>query len=369
MATSQNGRAGSTPISTTATSGRNAAEAEAEAVDLRSGTRRSAAAVTPDVEPAPREPVSTSLMGALKRTVKEFKKDNLSDWAAALTYRAVMCMAPALLVIVAALGLLGKSTTNKLIANIGTLAPGGVKSTLNTVITSVQGKSTAGLAGIIGIALALYSASSYIAAFMRASNAIYRVGEGRPVWKTIPVRIAVTIVLVVMLVISAAIVVFSGPIATKTGKALGISPTLITVFEYAKWPVLIIIVSAMLAILYYAAPNVKQPGIKWVSPGGLLAVIVWVVASALFAFYVANFGSYNKTYGALASVIIFLIWLWITNVAILLGAEFNAEIQRGHAVDAGESTGTDAFAEPRDTRKLDDDTQAQATALAQKQTT
>ena len=367
MATHQNG--GSSSALSNSAHGESTGEAQSEAVDLRSGSRRSAASVTPSVEPEPREPVSTSTMGALKRTFKEFKTDNLSDWAAALTYRAVMCMAPAVLVMVAALGLLGKSTTHTLLTNIGQLAPGGVKSTLNTVITSVQGKSTAGIAGIIGIVLALYSASSYIAAFMRASNAIYRVGEGRPVWKTLPVRMAVTIVMVILLVISAAIVVFTGPIADKVGSAIGLGHTAVVVWDIAKWPVLIVIVSLMLAILYYAAPNVKQPGITWVSPGGLLAVVVWVVASALFAFYVANFGSYNKTYGALASVIIFLVWLWITNLAILLGAEFNAEIQRGHAVEAGESTGTDAFAEPRDTRKLDDDTQAQATALAQKQTT
>ena len=315
------------------------------------------------------EPVKPTTMGALKRTVTQFKRDNLSDWAAALTYRAVMCIAPGLLVVVAALGLLGKSTTNKLIANIGSLAPGGVKSTLMTVITSVQGKSTAGIAGIVGIVLALYSASSYIAAFMRASNAIYRVGEGRPVWKTLPVRMAVTVAVVILVMISAVLVVFTGPIAQKTGAALGLGSTAVTVFDIVKWPVLIVLVSLMLSILYYACPNVKQPGFKFVSAGGLLAVLIWVVASALFAFYVANFGSYNKTYGALASVIVFLVWLWITNIAILLGAEFNAELQRGDAVDEGGQAEADTFAVHRDTKKLDDDAQAQSTALANKQTT
>ena len=319
-------------------------------------------------EPVPAEPVNTSVGGALKRTVKEFKKDNLSDWAAVLTYRGVMCLAPAILVLVSVLGLLGKSTTNKLVANIGSLAPGGVKSVLQTVISS-QHKGTAGIAGIVGIVLALYSASGYIAAFMRASNAIYEVGEGRPVWKTLPVRLAVTLAMVILVMISAVIVVFTGPVADKVGTAIGVGHTAVVVWDIAKWPVLIIIVSLMLSILYYAAPNAKQPAVKWVSPGGVLAVLIWLVASALFAFYVANFGSYNKTYGALASVIIFLVWLWITNLAILLGAEFNTEIQRGRAVDAGESTGADTFVEPRDTRKLDDETQAQATALANKQTT
>jgi membrane protein len=166
--------------------------------------------------------------------------------------------------------------------------------------------------------------------------------------------------------ISAVIVVFTGPIADKVGSAIGVGHTAVVVWDIAKWPLLIVIVSLMLAILYYACPNVKQPGFVWVSPGGVLGVLIWVIASALFAFYVANFGSYNKTYGTLASVIIFLIWLWITNVAILLGAEFNAEMQHARAIEAGESSENEPFAEPRDTRKLDDDAQAKATALSQK---
>jgi membrane protein len=321
-----------------------------------------------EAEPdAPTELPKASWFGVLKRTLKEFKNDNLSDWAAALTYRAVMAMAPGILVLVSALGLLGKSTTNKLLTNVGQLAPGGVHSVLQTMITNVQGKAgTASLAAIVGVVLALYSASGYIAAFMRASNAIYEVGEGRPVWKTIPVRLAVTIAMVILIMISAVIVVFTGPIADKVGSAIGLGHTAVVVWDIAKWPVLIVIVSLMLAILYYACPNVKQPGFVWVSPGGVVGVVIWVVASALFAFYVANFGSYNKTYGALASVIVFLIWLWITNVAILIGAEFNAEMQHARAIEAGESTENEPFAEPRDTRKLDDDAQAKATALSEK---
>ena len=328
-----------------------------------SAGQRSASGDEPD---APTELTTSSWLGVLKRTLKEFKNDNISDWAAALTYRGVMAMAPAVVVLVAALGLLGKSTTNKLLANVNSLAPGGVHDVLKTMITNVQGKGSAGAAAIIGIVLALYSASGYIAAFMRASNAIYEVGEGRPVWKTIPVRLAVTLAMVILIMISAVIVVFTGPIADKVGSAIGVGHTAVVVWDIAKWPVLIIIVSLMLAILYYASPNVKQPGFAWVSPGGLLGVLIWVIASALFAFYVANFGSYNKTYGALSSVIVFLVWLWITNVAILLGAEFNAEMQRARAIEAGPTDDAATFPEPRDTRKLDDDSQAQATALQNK---
>ncbi|MDQ6928557.1 MAG: YihY/virulence factor BrkB family protein [Actinomycetota bacterium] len=305
-----------------------------------------------------------SWKGVLRRSVREFKTDNLSDWAAALTYRGVMALAPALLVVVAALGLLGRSTTQKLLDNIGSLAPGNTKSVLETIVKNVQGNhSTAGIAGIVGLVVAWWSASSYIAAFMRASNAIYEVGEGRPAWKTIPIRLAVTAAMVVLILVGAVIVLFTGPVARQVGQAVGLGSTAVTVWDIAKWPVLVIIVSLMLAILYYAAPNAKQPGVPWVSPGGLLAVIIWIVASALFAFYVANFGSYNKTYGSLAAVIIFLVWLWITNLAVLLGAEFNAELQRGRAIAAGEAEDRMPFAEPRDTRKLTADTQEQASGL------
>ena len=305
----------------------------------------------------------TSWKGVLKRSAKEFKNDNLSDWAAALTYRSVLTLAPGLLVMVSMLGLLGKSTTDKLVENIGQLTPGGVRSVLQQILESVQARNSAGLAAILGLLVAWWSASSYIAAFMRASNAIYEMGEGRPIWKIIPLRLLITLAMAILGVLAAVIVVFSGPLADRVGRALGVGDTGLLVWSIVKWPVLIVIVSVMLAVLYYAAPNVKQPGIQWVSPGGVLAVLIWIVASAGFAFYVANFGSYNKTYGSLASVIIFLVWLWITNIAILLGAEFNAELQHARAIEAGQSPEETPFAEPRDTRKLTPDKQKQATGL------
>jgi membrane protein len=307
---------------------------------------------------------STSWLGVLKRSAKEFSNDNLSDWAAALTYRGVMTLAPSALIMVSVLGLLGKSTTDKLLNNIGQLTPGGVRSVLHQIVNGVQHRSSAGLALVLGLVLALWSASGYVAAFMRAANAIYGMGEGRPVWKTIPVRIGVTLLLVVMGLLAAVIVVFSGSLADKTGHALGLGSTALTVWSIAKWPVLVVIVSLMLAILYYAAPNVKQPGVQWISPGGVLAVLIWLVVSGLFAVYVANFGSYNKTYGSLASVIIFLVWLWLTNVAILLGAEFNAELQHARAIQAGQPPDQIPFAEPRDTRKLTRAQRRKARALS-----
>jgi membrane protein len=294
-------------------------------------------------------------LAILKRSVREFKHDDITDRAAALTYFGVLALFPAMLVLVSVLGLLGKSTTQQVLANLGQVAPGGVSSFLKSVVTQVQGKAgVAGIAGIIGIVVALWSASGYVAAFMRASNAIYDVDEGRPVWKTAPIRVGTTIALVVMLVIAVAIVVLTGPVANQVGTAFGIGRAAVLIWDIAKWPVLLIIVSVMLTLLYKASPNVRQPAFRWISAGGVVAVIIWLIASGLFAVYVSFSGSYNKTYGSLATVIIFLVWLWISNIAILLGAEFNAETQRERAIRTGVPDDLEPFAELRDTRKLDD---------------
>ena len=294
-------------------------------------------------------------LAILKRSLREFKHDDVTDRAAALTYFGVLALFPGMLVLVSILGLLGKSTTHQVLDNIGQIAPGGVHTFLNGVVTQVQGKAgLAGIAGIIGLLVALWSASSYVAAFMRACNAIYDVDEGRPIWKTVPVRLLTTIALVVMLVIAAAIVVLTGPIANEVGTAFGIGHAAVVIWDIAKWPVLLVIISVMITLLYKASPNVQQPAFRWISAGGVIAVALWLIASGAFALYVSFSGSYNKTYGSLATVIIFLVWLWISNIAILLGMEFNAEAQRERAIRAGLPEDLEPFAELRDTRKLDD---------------
>jgi membrane protein len=208
-------------------------------------------------------------------------------------------------------------------------------------------RGSAGVLFIVGIAGAIWSASGYIAAFMRASNAIYDIEEGRPIWMTLPVRIIVTVVMLVLLAVSAIGVVMTGGLATQIGKVLGVGSTAVTIWDIAKWPVLLLVVSFMFSILYWAAPNVKHPGFRWLSPGGIFAVAVWVIASGAFALYVANFASYNKTYGTLAGMIIFLVWLWISNIAVLLGAEWNAEIERARVIEAGLPADEEPFVEPR----------------------
>jgi membrane protein len=201
---------------------------------------------------------------------------------------------------------------------------------------------------IVGVAGALWAASGYVAAFIRAANIVWDVEEGRPVWKTLPLRVGITLVLVLLLAASALIVVFTGPLAERAGDVIGVSGVVVTIWDIAKWPVLVLLVSLMIAILYYAAPNVRQPGFRWITPGGVVAVVIWIAVSGGFALYVAAFGSYNKTYGTLGAVIVFLVWLWLSNAAVLLGAEFTAELERRRAVEAGHPAEKEPFLPPRD---------------------
>jgi membrane protein len=307
-------------------------------------------------ERAPRNPTGLgprSWWGVVRRTVSEFREDGLTDWAAALTYYSILSIFPGLLVLVSVLGLIGESATQPLIDNLEEVAPGPAKEILTGAIEDIQSsRGSAGVLLVIGLAGALWSASGYVAAFMRASNVIYDVEEGRPIWKTVPMRIGLTVALLVLVGISATAVVLTGGIAEEVGGLVGLGSTAVDVWELAKWPVLLLLVSVLFALLYWAAPNVKLSGIGWITPGGVLAVLLWVAASAAFALYVGNFGSYNKTYGALGGVIVFLVWLWISNIAVLLGAEFNAELERGKAIEAGHPAEKEPFLEPRDTRAM-----------------
>jgi membrane protein len=302
---------------------------------------------------------------ALKRAVGQFKHDDITDRAAALTYFGILALFPGLLVLVSILGMVGKSTTQKVLDNVGQIAPGGVRTFLKGVIDQVQGRQgAASIAAIVGILLAIWSASGYVSAFMRAMNAIYGVDEGRPLWRTAPIRLAITVATLILLVISALMVVLTGRIANQFGQAVGLGNAAVQAWDIAKWPVLLLVVTVMLSLLYWASPNVKQVGPRWITPGGIIAVLVWLIASGAFAVYVAFSGSYNKTYGSLATVIIFLVWLWITNIAILLGAEVNAELQHQRMIEAGLPEDVQPFAEPRDTRKLSEDEQQRVRSAA-----
>jgi membrane protein len=257
-----------------------------------------------------------------------------------------------LLALVSVLGVIGPSATQPLIANLSTVAPGPAKDIITNALKGLQSaKGASTVALIVGLAAAIWSASGYIGAFMDAANAVWDAPEGRPIWKRIPLRIAVTVVLLVLLAASALAVVLTGPIARSVGNLIGLGDTFVTVWGIVKWPALVLVVSFMISLLFWAGPNVKQPGFPWVTPGGILAVILWIAASLLFAFYVANFASYNKTYGSLGGVIVFLIWLWITNLIILLGAEFNSELERSRQIAAGHPPGEEPYLPLRDEPK------------------
>jgi membrane protein len=277
-------------------------------------------------------------LGTVKRTVSEFRKDNLTDWAAALTYYAVLSLFPALIALISILGLVvdPKTITRVITDVVSQLGPSSAVDTFKGPIEDISSNRSSALLGlIVGVAVALWTASGYVGAFMRGSNAIYEREEGRPFYILRPLQILVTLVLVLMAALVVLALIATGPVAKAIGDAIGLGDTAVTVWNIAKWPVLLVVVMLMLAILYWPAPNAKQAGFRWVSPGAVLAVVVWIVASAAFAFYVANFGSYNKTYGALAGVIVFLVWMWITNLAVLLGAELNAETERGRELESG----------------------------------
>jgi membrane protein len=288
----------------------------------------------------------------LKRSVREFKEDDLTDFAAALTYYGVLSLFPALLVLVSILGLVGESATQPLVANLTELAPGPARDIVTSALGNLQRtQGTAGVMFVVGIAGALWTASGYVGAFMRASNHIYEIEEGRPFWKLRPLQMAVTLVLVLIMAAVAIAVVLSGSLAQRVGDVIGLGGTALSIWSVAKWPVIALIVSQVIAFLYWVAPNVRQPGYRWISPGGIVAVVLWIVASLAFAFYVANFGSYNKTYGSLGGVAVFLIWLWITNLVILLGAELNAEVERSRQIHGGHPPEKEPFLPPREEKR------------------
>ncbi|NGO42679.1 YihY/virulence factor BrkB family protein [Streptomyces ureilyticus] len=305
---------------------------------------------------APTELPKKSWWAVLRRTVTEFKKDELTDRAAALTYYAILALFPALLVLISLLGIVGRSATDAVLDNTRQFAPGAARDVITSAVQQLQGNAGIGsVMAIVGLVLAVWSASGYVAAFIRTSNAVYDIPEGRPVWKVLPVRIGVTVVLMFLAVVSALIVVFTGGLARQVGTALGIGDTALAVWSIAKWPVLVVLVTIMIAILYWATPNARVRGFRWVTPGSFLALLIWLIASGGFAVYVANFASYNKTYGTFAGVIVFLVWLWITNLAILLGLEFDAETSRQRAVAGGHPEQEEPYVEPRDTRKWDEE--------------
>jgi membrane protein len=326
--------------------GNHASADPAPDVDEISATRSDSAPVGTDKSP--------TTGGTLKRTLMEFSEDNLTDWAAALTYYGVLALFPALTALVSIVGLL--TEPQELTDALTEVVPADAAETLNPVIDQIAGNSgAASIALLVGVAAAVWTASGYVGAFTRAANVVYETPEGRKIWKLKPLQLLITLVGILFSAVILAMLVLSGPVVDAVGQAIGLGETALTVWNWVKWPVILVLLALMIAVLYYSTPNVKLRGFKFVSPGAGVAILVAVVASAAFAFYVGNFGNYNATYGALAGVVIFLIWFWLINVALLFGIELDAEMERTKELKEGipraeKEIQLDARDDPKDKR-------------------
>ncbi len=314
--------------------------------------------VAPDDDSKPESPTDLtkpSVMYVLRTTARQVSRDQCTDLAAALTYYAVLSLFPALLVMVSLLGVFGQGerTTDAVLQVVRGLGPPSVVETLHAPIKQLVNSPSAGFALFAGLLGALWSASGYVGALGRALNRIYGMEEGRPVWKLRPLQLALTMLGLVMAAAVAFMLAVSGPVAKAVGDAISAGHEALTIWNLARWPVILVFVIAAVAILYHATPNVRQPKFRWISVGAVVAILVWIAASVLFGVYVGNFGSFNKTYGALAGVVVFLLWLWITNLALLFGAELDVELERGRELQAGLPAERDLQLPPRDTRGIE----------------
>ena len=291
----------------------------------------------------------------LRSAVAEFQRDQCTDLAAALTYFSVLSVAPGLLALFSLLGVVGRGdlVVQEILTILGRLGQADVAAQLKGPLQEMAGSSAASFTLVIGLLTALSSASAYVGAFGRALNRVYGVAEGRPIWKLRPVNIGVTFGLVIMAALVLLGLVLSGGLAETVGRAVGLGDQTVLVWNVAKWPVILVIVMAMVALLYYVTPNVQQPAVRWISPGAVLAILTWVLASVAFGFYIGNFGKYNATYGSLGGIIVFLLWLWLTNIALLLGAELDAELERVRELEAGIRAERGVQLPPRDTTQSD----------------
>jgi membrane protein len=321
-------------------------------------SERAATAPDPDDERKPDSPTELtkpSWTYVLRKVVREYGTDQCTDLAATLTYYGTLAVFPALLAFVSILGLVAnpRTVSSTLLKLLQGVLPASTLDAVRGAIENLVHTPAAGLGLVVGILGALWSASGYVGAFARAMNRIYGVQEGRPVWKLRPVTLLVTTIGIVAAVIAAVLVAVSGSVARQLGDLVGLGPGAVLVWSIVKWPILVALAVLVLAVLYYATPNVKQPKFRWMSMGSFVALLVLAIASTAFAFYAANFTHYNATYGSIGGVIVFLLWFWIANNALLFGAELDAELERGRELQAGMAAEEDIQLPPRDTRQSD----------------
>ncbi|HEX9088521.1 MAG TPA: YihY/virulence factor BrkB family protein [Arthrobacter sp.] len=335
-----------------------AADTAADAETQESSTAKARTAPAPDDARKPDSPTDVtkpSWKYIAKKTLREFTKDQCPDLAAALTYYSVLSIFPALLALVSLLGIFGQAgnTTAALLDIARGFAPAETVDAIRQPVEQLSNSSAAGLTLVLGILTALWSASGYVGAFGRAMNRIYEIDEGRPFIKLRGTMLGVTIATVLIVLLLAAMLVLSGPVAESVGNAIGLGGAFLVVWNIAKWPVILLLVVLAIAILYYATPNVKQPKFRWMSLGSFIALVIFLLSSLAFAFYVANFSSYNETYGTIGGVIVSLLWLWLLNMSLLFGAEFDAEMERGRQLQAGIEAEETIQLPPRDTKQSD----------------
>ncbi len=311
--------------------------------------------VEDDTDPdSPLELTKRSWFYVARKTLREFSKDQCTDLAAALTYYAVLAMFPAAIALLSLVSLLGQGqeSVNTIVKILHQIGAGSQANTLEPALRDLNTTPGGGIALVLGLLGALWSASGYVGAFGRAMNRMYEIQEGRPIWKLRPIVLLVTALLVVLAALMLVGLVVTGPVAEAIGTQLGVGSAVVTVWGIAKWPVMLLIVGVIVAILYWSTPNVRQPRFRWLSVGAAVAIIVWIAVSALFGFYLSRFSSYDKTYGSLAGVIVFLLWLWLTNLALLFGAELDAELERGRELQAGIAAEESIQLPPRDDRNI-----------------
>jgi membrane protein len=286
----------------------------------------------------------------LKRSFREFQDENVFDWAAALTYYAVLSIFPVLLAVVSFVGLIGGPAVGPMMDNFDAAAPSGpVSDILFTALDNLQrSRGQAFVLFVVGIAAALWAATGYVGTFKRAANEILGTTDERQLLKSTWIRLGVPLLVMSMMTLATVMVTFTGGLADTLGRMLGVGSTGTLVWNILKWPALAVLVAAMLVILYRTAPTVRRPNYRGVTPGIAVATIIWLVASALFALYLAKFSSYNQTYAALAAVVIFLVWLWVTNGLVLLGVQFDIDMRRSHALEAGRHRESEPSAESTD---------------------
>jgi membrane protein len=294
----------------------------------------------PDDERKPYSPTKLTRRSwryVLRRTYREFGDDHCTDLAAGLTYYAVLSLFPAAIALISLLGVVGQAQTSvdKVIKVLRPLVSSSTLDTIHPALDHIAASPGAGVGLVVGLLGALWSASGYVSAFGRAMNTVYEIGEGRPFWKLRPLMLVITLVAILLVACVLVMLVVSGPLADSIGSVIGLGSQAVTVWNIVKWPVIVLFVVLIVAMLYYATPNVKQPRFRWLSVGAFVAIVIWILASVAFAFYVATFGSYDKTYGSLAGAVAGLLWLWITNVALLFGAELDSELERGRQLQAG----------------------------------